>query len=89
MRIDPRAFGSAAGMTAAILFVICAVAVATAPGSTTSAAGFLFHVDMSGITRHLTWVSFLGGLVTWSLGTGLTFGFTAWLYNRFSRPSAA
>jgi FtsH-binding integral membrane protein len=88
MRIDPRAIGSAAGITAAILFVVCAVAVAIAPGFTTSLAGLLFHLDLSGITRHLTWVTFLGGLVAWSLGTALTFGFTARLYNRFIGTSA-
>ena len=83
MRMDARAFGLAAGLTAAVLFIICATAVAVAPGSTTSVASFLIHLDLSGMTRSLTLTSFVGGLVVWSLGTGLTFGFTAWLYNRF------
>ena len=30
MRIDPRSFGFAAGMTAAVIFVLCAIAVAIA-----------------------------------------------------------
>jgi hypothetical protein len=87
MRIDARAFGLAAGLTAAVLFIICATAVAVAPGATSSVAGFLIHMDLSGLGRSMTWISFVGGLLAWSVGTGHTFGFTAWLYNRFSRPA--
>lgn len=83
MRIDPRSFGFAAGLTAAVIFVLCAIAVAIAPGSTTAFAGFLLHIDLSGMSRSIGWGSFVGGLVAWSVGTGLTFGLTAWLYNRF------
>jgi len=36
MRLDARAFAIAAGVTAALLFTICALAVAIAPGPTTS-----------------------------------------------------
>ena len=89
MRIDERVFGIAAGLTAAVLFTICAVAVAIAPGSTTSLAGFLVHMDLSGMTRSLTLTSFVGGLVIWTVGTGVAFGFAGWLYNRFSKGSAA
>lgn len=85
MRLEPRAFGLAAGATAAVLFILCAAAVAVAPGSTTSLAGFLVHMDLSGMARSLTVTNFVGGLVIWTLGTGLTFALAGWLYNRFSR----
>ena len=88
MRIDARAFGLAAGLTAAVLFIICATAVAVAPDSTTSVASFLIHLDLSGMSRSMTWTSFVGGLLAWSVGAALTFGFTARLYNRFIRSSA-
>ncbi|HEV8123664.1 MAG TPA: DUF5676 family membrane protein [Gemmatimonadales bacterium] len=84
MRMDARAFGIAAGLTAAVLFIICATAVAIAPGSTTSVAGFLIHMDLSGMSRSISWGSFAGGLIVWSVGTGLTFGLAGWLYNRFA-----
>jgi hypothetical protein len=36
MRLDARAFGLATGATAAALFILCALAVAVAPGPTTA-----------------------------------------------------
>ncbi len=87
MRLDARAFGIAAGLTAGLLFVICAIAVTIAPGSTTSVASALTHMDLSGMTRSITWVSFIGGLLGWTLGTGLTFALAGWLYNRFARQT--
>lgn len=84
MRIEPRAFGFAAGLTAALLFTLCAVAVALSPGSTTALAGFLVHADLSGLTRSLTLTSFIGGLALWAVGIGLTFALAGWLYNRLT-----
>ena len=85
MRIDARAFGLAAGLTAAVLFILCATAVVVAPGSTTSVASFLIHMDLSGMSRSMTLTSFVGGLLAWSVGTGLTFGLAGVLYNRFTQ----
>jgi hypothetical protein len=89
MRIDPRAFGIAAAVTSALLFVLCGSAVAIAPETTTSVAGFLLHADLRGMARTLSPVTFVGGLVAWSLGTGLTFALTAWLYNRLTGRGVA
>jgi hypothetical protein len=80
--LNIRAFAWAAGLTAAALFVICAAAVAMAPEATTAFAGLLIHADLSEFSRTLTWGSFFGGLVGWTIGTALTFAFVAWLYNR-------
>jgi hypothetical protein len=82
MRLDARAFGTAAGIVAAVLFTICALAVAVAPEQTTALAGYLIHMDLSGMTRSMTFGRFLGGLVIWTLGTGVTFGAVAAIYNR-------
>ena len=84
MRLDPKAFGLAAGLTATVLFVIYAIAVALAPDASTAVGGFLFHVDLRGLVRTLTWASAIGGLVAWGVGTGLVFWFTAALYNRLT-----
>ena len=89
MRIHARAFGLAAGVTAAILFALCATAVAVAPASTTSLASVLIHMDLSGMTRSMSWGSFAGGLVLWTVGTGLTFSLVAWLYNRLAGDRSA
>jgi hypothetical protein len=88
MRLDARAFGLAAGVTAGLLFIFCAIAVALAPGSTTAFAGYLIHVDLTGIARTLTFGSFVGGLVAWTIGTTVTFWVSALIYNRLAGMSA-
>ena len=56
-----------------------------APRETTKVAGYLIHMDLSGFSRTLTWGSFFGGLVGWTLITGVVFGVMAMLYNRLAR----
>lgn len=85
MRLDARAFGVAAGATAAVLFTVCALAVAIAPGATTAFAGYLIHMDLSGMSRSLTLGNFVGGLICWAVGTALTFWLVAAIYNRLNR----
>lgn len=82
MRLDARYFGTAAGIVAAVLFTICALAVAVAPDQTTAVAGYLIHMDLSGMARPVTVGNFLSGLVTWTLGSGIVFGSAAAIYNR-------
>jgi hypothetical protein len=88
MKLDVRAFGVAAGATGAVLFVICALAVAIAPDATTAFAGHLIHVDLSGMSRTLTLGSFVGGLICWSVGTALTFSLVAAIYNRLAKGTS-
>jgi hypothetical protein len=82
MRLDPKAFGIAAGITAVVLFVVCALAVALAPDATTAVAGFLIHADLGAFTRTLTWGNFVGGLLGWGLGTALVCSLVAVVYNK-------
>jgi len=88
MRLDTRSFAIATGVTAAVLFVLCAGAVAIAPGATTAFFGYIVHLDMSGMRRELTLASFIVGLIAWTLGTALTFGFAAMIYNRLIGSAA-
>jgi hypothetical protein len=82
MRLDTRTFAIAAGATAAVLFTLCALAVAIAPGPTTAFFGYLVHLDLSALPRTLTLASFVGGLICWTVGTAFTFGLVGWVYNR-------
>jgi hypothetical protein len=82
MRLDWKAFGLAAGIAAMVLFVICWIAVALVPGFTVAVGSFLFHTDLSGFTRSLSWANFIGGLIGWGVGTALVFSLIAELYNR-------
>jgi hypothetical protein len=89
MRLDARAFGMAAGTVAAVLFTICALAVALVPDQTTALASYLIHLDLSGMTRSMTFGRFIGGIVIWTLGTGMTFAGVAAIYNRLVTRAAA
>jgi hypothetical protein len=84
MRLDARAFGLAAGALAAVLFLVCAVAVAVAPDATTAFAGTLIHADLSGFKRTLTLGIFVVGLACWTVGTTLAFWFMGLVYNRLA-----
>lgn len=44
-------------------------------------AGVL-HIDSTGLNRQLTSGTVVVGLLVWGLGTAITAGATAWLYNR-------
>ena len=91
MRLDARAFGLAAGSVAAVLFTLCALAVAIAPAWTTAVASSLIHLDLTGFARAISWGMYFTGLFCWSVGTGLVFAAAGGLYNRFLRgaPSLA
>ena len=48
----------------------------------------LFHVDLTGLYRQMTWGIFVSGLLGAGVGTGIMVGATAWLYNRLARTDA-
>jgi len=90
MGIQPRPVGYAAGITAALLSTVCAVVLALAPSATIRILGLAVHEDLTWLAPHVTWGGYFTGLVFWGLGTGLVFGFAAWLYDRLigSAPAA-
>ena len=88
MRLEPKAFGLAAGSIAVVLFAICAVAVTLAPAATTAIGGFLLHADLSGFVRSVTFANFIGGLLGWGIGTALVFASVAAVYNQLSGARA-
>lgn len=82
MKLDSSAFGLAAGIVTAVLYTLCALAVALAPGATAAAFSYMLHLDLTGIARPITLGSYIGGAICMSLGVGLVFGVAAGLYNR-------
>ena len=83
MILDARALGLAAGTATAALFTLCALAVAVAPAATTALVSSLIHLDLTGLARAITWGSYFGGLLCWSIGAGLLFAAFGTLYNRY------
>ena len=88
MRLDVRATALAVGIGTAIVWVICNVLVALAPGVSMTIMADMFHTDASKIDWSLTWAGFLLGLVGWSLTAALLAWLSAALYNRLSRPGS-
>jgi hypothetical protein len=87
MRIDPKAIGVAAGITAALITALCAAFVAVAPATAIAFLGLVIHMDLAGMASRVTWPAFFTGLLFWSLFAGLIFGFAAWLYDRLIRET--
>ena len=82
MRLDIKAFTSAAALIAAVQYLLCAAAVALFPGVLTRIVGLMIHIDLAGIDRAISWTSFGIGLVAWvTLCAASAVAFAA-VYNR-------
>lgn len=81
MTFDSQALGLAGGATAALVYTLCAAAVALAPGATTAFLGYVAHLDLGGLARPLTWLSYCVGLFTVGLGTAAALRFFGWVHN--------
>lgn len=87
--LDARAFGFAAATIAGVLTTLCALALAVAPRATTAVASTLIHLDLSEMSRSLTWAGYFSGLIGWTIGAGLIFWAAGALYNRFAGDRTA
>lgn len=74
-------FGGAVGIAVAAAFTICAFFVAVAPDATAAFIGYLFHIDLSGLTRSITWGSYFAGVLGVGIWTALWAAVAAKLYN--------
>ncbi len=67
-----------------ILWIICSALVALFPGPMLTMTGYMVHSDLLSFQWLLTWTSFIGGLVLWSLLSGLVVWLVAVTYNRIA-----
>lgn len=77
--------GLALSLTAGIIYVVCAAAIALWPTLTLQVMGSWFHgIDIQRIatTAPLTWGNVLSGLVGLIVAAYLVGALFAWLYNR-------
>lgn len=84
MKLDVRAVAVAEGLVVAAMFAICAFVVAMVPEQTAAATKYLFHIDLSGITRPISWGGFFSGLIVSTVAMGLVGAVWASIYNRFA-----
>ncbi|MBI2486381.1 MAG: hypothetical protein HYW01_05380 [Deltaproteobacteria bacterium] len=85
MKLDTRAFAIAVGVVTAAVSTICAFFVELAPEAAETFFGYLFHLDLTGLSRTISWGGFFIGLIGSFLGMTLVGGAVAWLYNSLTR----
>ena len=81
MKFKVWPFGLAVGIVVAAAFTICAFFVAIAPEATAAFVGYLLHIDISGLTRPVTWANYLAGVLAVGVWTTLWACVAAKLYN--------
>lgn len=84
LKLNIKALSFASGIVAAASFIVCALAVAASPGLTSRFFSFVFHIDLTSLSRTITWASFFGGMLLFSVGVAIHVGLTAWCYNRLA-----
>ena len=82
MKLRVYPFSFAVGIVTAAAFTVCAFFVAVAPEATAAFIGYLLHIDLSGVTRPVTWGGYFAGVLGVGIWTGLWAALVAKLYNR-------
>jgi hypothetical protein len=85
MSVNVRALTITGIVVAAAIYVICAALVAVAPATAASIGSYIFHMDLSGVGRTMTWGGVLIGLVIFTAFVALVCGSSGWIYNRLAR----
>lgn len=84
MKLNANAFGLAAAVTVALLWVVCSLVVVLMPGMSMTMGGYMMHTDFTGMQWDMHLTGFIGGLVTWVVVAYVFAGLMALVYNRFS-----
>ncbi|WP_084227042.1 DUF5676 family membrane protein [Nostoc sp. KVJ20] len=84
LRLSVRSLFLATAIASGIAYLVCVLFLTVAPQATMAFFSYVLHANLSGITRSVTWGSFIVGLLIWSVGTGLYAAFVARLYNKLS-----
>ena len=82
MKLNTGATFWAVAIVSAVSYAICAALVAVAPGATSQFFSWVMHIDLTSLSRHITWSSFFGGMVCFSGLIGILASASAWAYNR-------
>ena len=81
MKLNVSAFGGAAGLALAAAFTVCAFFFAVAPEATAAFIGYALHINLSGLTRPLTWASYFAGVFAVGFYAALWAAVAAKIYN--------
>jgi membrane associated rhomboid family serine protease len=83
MKLNANAFGLAAAVTVAILWILCSLIVVTMPNMSMNMSGYMMHTDFGGMQWDMHLTGFLSGLVIWTVTAYASCGLLAIIYNRF------
>jgi hypothetical protein len=81
MKLNVWPFGLAVGIVIATAFTICSFFVAVVPEATADFIGYLLHINLSGLTRPISWGSYFAGVLGIGIWTGLWAAAVANFYN--------
>ena len=81
MKLKVSAFGLAVAIVVTASFTVCSFFVAVAPEATAEWIGYLLHINLTGLSRSISWASYLAGVVALAVWTGLWAAAAAKIYN--------
>jgi hypothetical protein len=81
MKLKAPAFGLAVAIVVTAPFTVCSFFVAVAPEATAEWIGYLLHINFTGLSRSISWASYLAGVVALAVWTGLWAAAAAKIYN--------
>ncbi len=84
MKLNIWPFSLSVGAVTAVASIICGILIALAPGATMAVVSYLFHIDLTGLSRAITWGGFFAGLAVSVLTMMLGAAAVAWLYDRLT-----
>ena len=81
MKLKASSFGVAVGIVGSAAFTICSFFVAVAPEATAEFIGFLLHINLTGLSRSISWESYFAGVIGLGVWSGLLAAAAVRIYN--------
>jgi hypothetical protein len=85
MKLDPKAFGMAAGTITAAFFLICSTAYRLVPDWYTRQYTLFMHVDLARFGQQPSWGQIVLGVIGWWIAAWALTTLAVLLYNRRAR----
>ncbi len=82
MKLNSGALATAVGGVVGALYTICAFFVAVAPEATIAVFSYALHINLTGLGRPISWLSFCAGLFAVTITATLAAAAVAAIYNR-------
>jgi hypothetical protein len=84
MKLNIWPFSLSVGFVTAVASIICGLLIVLAPEATMAVVSYLFHIDLTGLSRTITWGGFFAGLAVSILVMMLGAAAVAWLYDELT-----